>query len=111
MISVTSIMLLFAGTEFMTEDFTMEVCTRALFLIMLLSAPMLLSALAVGLVISIIQATTQIQEQTLSSVPKMAVTFITLILCGPWCMDMIGTYARELFTAIAELGPKPGSGL
>lgn len=96
--------LIFAQ-EYITEEFILEICTRALILIMLLSAPMLLSALAVGLVISVIQATTQIQEQTLSSVPKMAVTFITLILCGPWCMDMIGTYARELFTAIAEVGP------
>lgn len=97
-------MLIFAQ-EHMTEEFVLEICTRALILIMLLSAPMLLSALSVGLVISIIQATTQIQEQTLSSVPKMAVTFITLIICGPWCMDMIGTYAKELFMAIAEMGP------
>lgn len=107
MMSMLPLLTLFAGSEYMTEDFIMEICTRALFLIMLLSAPMLLSALAVGLLISIIQATTQIQEQTLSSVPKMAVTFITLILCGPWCMDMIGTYAKELFMAIAEVGPKP----
>jgi flagellar biosynthetic protein FliQ len=99
------ISLLIFAQEYINDDFILEICTRALILIMLLSAPMLLSALAVGLVISIIQATTQIQEQTLSSVPKMAVTFITLILCGPWCMDMIGTYARELFTAIAEVGP------
>lgn len=96
------VMLLFAD---MSEDFVMEICTRALILIMLLSAPMLMSALSVGLCISVIQATTQIQEQTLSSVPKMAVTFVTLIICGPWCMDMIGTYARELFEAIATTGP------
>ena len=69
----------FFAAEFMSEDYIMEICTRALVLIMLLSAPMLLSALAVGLLISIIQATTQIQEQTLSSVPKMAITFISLI--------------------------------
>lgn len=97
-------MILFAQ-EFMTEAFIMEICTRALILIMLLSAPMLLSALSVGLVISVIQATTQIQEQTLASVPKMAVTFVSLIVCGPWIMDMLGTYATELFSAIAEMGP------
>ncbi len=95
----------FFAAEFMSEDYIMEICTRALVLIMLLSAPMLLSALAVGLLISIIQATTQIQEQTLSSVPKMAITFISLIVCGPWLLDMIGSYATELFTAIAEMGP------
>lgn len=97
--------LFFLAAEFMTEEYVMEISTKALVLIMLLSAPMLLSALAVGLVISIIQATTQIQEQTLSSVPKMAVTFISLIICGPWLLDMIGTYATELFLAIAEMGP------
>lgn len=97
--------VLFFAAEFMTEDYVMEICTRALILIMLLSAPMLLSALSVGLAISVIQATTQIQEQTLSSVPKMAITFVSLIICGPWLLDMIGTYATELFTAIAEMGP------
>lgn len=98
-------MMLLLASEYMSPDYALQVCSQALVLIMLLSAPMLLSALAVGLVISIIQATTQIQEQTLSSVPKMAVTFISLIVCGPWCMDMIGNYARELFDAIARMGP------
>ena len=88
-----------------SEDFIMEISTRGLFLIMLLSAPMLMSALCVGLVISIIQATTQVQEQTLASVPKMAVTFISLIVCGPWIMDSLSTYARELFQYIALMGP------
>ena len=97
--------LIFAQS-FFTEEFIMEVSTRALFLIMLLSAPMLISALAVGLVISIIQATTQIQEQTLSSVPKMAITFVSLIVCGPWIMDMISSYAKELFHYIEIMGPK-----
>ncbi len=96
--------LLFAQ-EFFTEELIMEISTRGLFLIMLLSAPMLMSALCVGLVISVIQATTQIQEQTLSSVPKMAVTFLSLIVCGPWIMDSLSTYATELFLMIASMGP------
>ena len=99
------ISMLFFAQEFMTEEYTLEICTRALFLIMLLSAPMLLSALAVGLMISIIQATTQIQEQTLSSVPKMAVTFSTLTHRGDGLSVMIGSYAREKAIAIAEMGP------
>lgn len=99
-------MLIFFAQEYMSADYALQICSQGLVLIMLLSAPMLLSALAVGLVISIIQATTQIQEQTLSSVPKMAVTFISMIVCGPWCMDMIGNYARELYEAIAYMGPK-----
>ncbi len=97
--------LLFFAQEFFTEELIMEISTRGLFLIMLLSAPMLMSALCVGLVISVIQATTQIQEQTLSSVPKMAVTFLSLIVCGPWIMDTLSTYASELFLMIADMGP------
>lgn len=96
--------LIFAQSWF-TEDFILEISTRGLILIMLLSAPMLLSALTLGLCISIVQATTQIQEQTLSSVPKMAVTFLSMIICGPWIMDTIGTYATELFQYIALMGP------
>lgn len=91
--------------SFFTEEFIMEISTRGLFLIMLLSAPMLISALCVGLCISIIQATTQIQEQTLASVPKMGITFVSLIVCGPWIMDTLSTYARELFQYIALMGP------
>ena len=97
--------LLILAQSFFTEDFIMEISTRGLFLIMILSAPMLISALCVGLCISIIQATTQIQEQTLASVPKMAITFVSLIVCGPWIMDMLSTYARELFQFIALMGP------
>jgi len=96
---------LFFAQSFFTEDFIMEISTRGLFLIMLLSAPMLMSALCVGLCISIVQATTQIQEQTLASVPKMGVTFVSLIVCGPWIMDTLSTYARELFQYIALMGP------
>lgn len=96
--------LLFAQS-FFDEALIMEVCTRGLFLIMLLSAPMLLSALSVGLVLAIIQATTQVQEQTLASVPKMGITFVSLIVCGPWIMDMLSTYARELWQMIAFMGP------
>lgn len=101
-----TIISLLIAQSFFTEEFIMEISTRGLFLIMLLSSPMLISALCVGLVISIIQATTQIQEQTLSSVPKMGITFISLIVCGPWIMDSLGTYATELWQYIALMGPK-----
>lgn len=97
--------LAFFAQSWFSEDFIMEISTRGLFLIMLLSAPMLMSALCVGLVISIIQATTQVQEQTLASVPKMGVTFLSLIVCGPWIMDTLSTYATELFQYIALMGP------
>jgi flagellar biosynthetic protein FliQ len=104
MIRLFDITLFFAQSGF-TEEYIMEIATRGLFLIMLLSAPMLLSALSVGLVIAIIQATTQVQEQTLASVPKMGITFVSLIVCGPWIMDTLSTYATELWQMIGRMGP------
>jgi flagellar biosynthetic protein FliQ len=94
------------GAEFFTDEFIMEVSSKAMYLILLLSAPMLMSALGVGLVISILQATTQIQEQTLSFVPKLLATFLSCIICGTWIASMVGGFASELFLTIGELGPR-----
>lgn len=81
----------------MTDSDVLYISGRALYLILLLSAPMLVSALVVGLVISIIQATTQIQEQTLSFVPKIIVTFVSCLLAGPWIASELSRLTRELF--------------
>ncbi len=93
--------------EFFTDAYVMEICTQALFLILLLSAPMLMAALGVGLVISILQATTQVQEQTLSFVPKLIATFVSVVVCGTWISSMVGGFATRIFTDIAQMGPKP----
>lgn len=82
----------------MTDSDVLALSGRALYLILLLSAPMLIGALVVGLVISIIQATTQIQEQTLSFVPKIVVTFVSVILAGPWVASELSSLMKELFT-------------
>lgn len=97
---------MFFGAEHFTDEFIMEVSSKAMYLILLLSAPMLLSALGVGLVISIIQATTQIQEQTLSFVPKLLATFLSCLICGTWIAGMVGGFATEIFDNIQHLGPK-----
>ena len=81
----------------MTDSDVLAISGRALYLILILSAPMLISALVVGLIISIIQATTQIQEQTLSFVPKIIVTFVSVILSGPWIAGELSNLIRELF--------------
>ncbi len=81
----------------MTEDFVLHITSRALYLTLLLSAPMLISALVVGLFISIIQATTQIQEQTISFVPKIIATFLSVIVCGTWISSMVTQFAIEIF--------------
>lgn len=81
----------------MTEDFVLHITSRALYLTLLLSAPMLISALLTGLVISIIQATTQIQEQTISFVPKIIATFASVIICSTWISSMMTQFAIEIF--------------
>ena len=94
------------GEEFFTDEFIMQISSKAMYLILLLSAPMLFSALGVGLVISILQATTQIQEQTLSFVPKLLAVFLSCIICGTWISGMVGGYAAEIFGYIQSMGPK-----
>lgn len=85
------------------DGFILGICSEALYLILLLSAPMLMSALLVGLVISILQATTQVQEQTLSFVPKIVVTFLSLVICSTWLGGMLGNFAVRIFNFIPEL--------
>ena len=67
---------------------------------MIVSAPILLAILIVGLIISIFQVTTQLQEMTLSYVPKMIVTAILLMLLGPWMMGRLTQFAINLYTEI-----------
>lgn len=90
----------------MDESFILSVTGQCLYLILILSAPMLMAALVVGLCISILQATTQVQEQTLSFVPKIIATFIALMATGSWIASMVGEYAISLFNYIPNLGPK-----
>ena len=71
--------------------------------IVILSAPVLLVAMLVGLVVSIFQATTSIQEQTLTFVPKLAAIFLVLALLGGWMFSSLAQYTRTLFEAIPRL--------
>ena len=87
----------------MTEEYILYVCGQALYLIMILSAPMLVSALVVGLTISILQATTQVQEQTLSFVPKIVATFVAVLVAGSWIAQMLGNFALEVFRSIPTI--------
>ncbi|HBG15135.1 MAG TPA: flagellar biosynthetic protein FliQ, partial [Firmicutes bacterium] len=67
------------------------------------SAPALIIGMVVGLVISIFQATTQIQEQTLSFIPKILAIFFTLILCGPWMLRVLVDFTTELFSYLIQV--------
>jgi flagellar biosynthesis protein FliQ len=74
-----------------------------IFEILILSAPVLLVAMVVGLIVSIFQATTSIQEQTLTFVPKIAAIMIVLALLGGWMFGSLAQYTRELFAMIPQM--------
>ena len=81
----------------MTEEVIIDIFTQTLVLIIKVSAPMLLVSLAVGLIVSILQTITSIQEQTLTFVPKLLAIFLTLMLAGNWILTMLKEFILELF--------------
>lgn len=87
----------------MSPDLVMDIGREALWTIALLLAPMLLSALAAGLIIGMFQAATQINEMTLSFIPKLAVLILAMALAGPFMLDLIVNYMRELVTSIPAI--------
>ena len=82
----------------MTIDAVTEMTNNALFLIIKVSLPVLLVSLIIGLVISIFQTVTSIQEQTLTFVPKIVCVFVALALVGQWMMGSMVEYATELWS-------------
>ncbi len=78
------------------ESYAIAIANQSLFLILLLSAPPVLAAMVVGMMVSLLQATTQIQEQTLTFVPKMVVVTLVLALLGPIGMAQLITFTRSL---------------
>jgi len=87
----------------MTPEMVMTVGQRALEITLLLAAPLLIVALITGLVIGAFQAATQINEMTLSFIPKLIATATTLVIAGPWMLKLIMGYTRELFESIPSL--------
>jgi len=86
----------------MTEELILKLGQDAIKTTAMLAAPMLLGALAIGLVISVLQAVTQINEATLTFIPKMIVIFLVVILAGPWMLDVMTTYTIELLQNIGS---------
>jgi len=90
----------------MTRDTVVNLTVESMELAMKVGLPLLLAGLITGLVISVFQAVTQIQEQTLTFIPKIIVTAAVIVIAGPWMMDQMVVYATELWSAIPELsGP------
>lgn len=87
----------------MTPQTVLAIGQQALELTMLLSAPLLGAALITGLVVSIFQAATQINEMTLSFIPKLLAIFAALVATGPWMLTVMTDFMRRLFTAIPTL--------
>ena len=84
----------------MTPEMVMTIAKQALELVMLLTAVILLPALAVGLLVSMFQAATQLNEQTLSFIPKLGITFVTLLVAGSWLLQMLMTFTLRLLNEI-----------
>ena len=87
----------------MSEEIVIHLGQDALKTLAMLSVPLLLSTLVIGLIISVFQALTQINENTLTFVPKMIVVGIILVLAGPWMLDTMNSYTTNLFENIATI--------
>ena len=87
----------------MTSQSVLTLAQQALEVTVLISAPLLLTALAVGLLVSIFQAATQINEMTLSFIPKLLAMFGALVLAGPWMLETLVDYIQRLYTSIPQM--------
>jgi flagellar biosynthetic protein FliQ len=84
----------------MTSQSVLSIGQQALEVALLISAPMLVTALVVGLVVSVLQAATQINEMTLSFIPKLVAMFVALVITGPWMLATFVDYVQRLFAGI-----------
>jgi flagellar biosynthetic protein FliQ len=87
----------------MTPESVMSMGRHAMEVTLMVASPLLMVALGIGLIVSIFQAATQINEQTLSFIPKLVGIFVTLIIAGPWMLSIMLDYMREMFTGIPSM--------
>lgn len=87
----------------MTPESVMTMGRQAMEITLLVSAPLLFVALVIGLVVSIFQAATQINEATLSFIPKLVGVFVALVIAGPWMLSVMLDYMRQVFTGIPNM--------
>lgn len=86
----------------MYENLVLGVANEAMVTILLVSAPILGGALITGLLISILQATTQLQEMTLVFVPKIVVVMLVIIIFGPWMLNVVTSFTSSLYASIPQ---------
>ncbi|MBK5251284.1 MAG: flagellar biosynthesis protein FliQ [Peptostreptococcaceae bacterium] len=87
----------------MTQSMVGDIMRDALTTVLLTAGPVLMAALLVGLIVSIFQATTQIQEQTLTFVPKIVAVFFTIMITGPYMLSKLTDFTTQMFTNIATM--------
>lgn len=88
----------------MTEQTVIDLASKTIMLTMQIAAPALIAALVTGLIVSIFQAATQINEQTMSFIPKIFVMLLTIIICGPWIIQKMVGFTVNLFHEIPTIG-------
>lgn len=87
----------------MTQETVINIAQNALMTVMYVSAPLLGISLIVGLAVSVFQATTQIQEQTLSFIPKILSVIVAIAVLGSWMLDILTVYTNNLYDSILQL--------
>lgn len=87
----------------MQEEFVLTLGQRMLEVVTMLAAPLLVPALIIGLLVGMFQAATQINEMTLSFIPKLAIVGIALVIAGPWMLETLISFTRELYMNIPAL--------
>ncbi len=87
----------------MNADTVVAIVRQALELAMIAAGPLLLASLVMGLLVSVFQAATQINEMTLSFIPKLVVMFVVLVLLGPWTLQLLVDYVVRLISSIPTL--------
>ncbi len=87
----------------MTPEMVINLIQQSMEVTVLLSAPLLLTALVIGLIVSIFQAATQINEMTLSFIPKLLAIFVVIVLAGPWMISVMVDFTRRLFTSLPNV--------
>ncbi|WP_269532386.1 flagellar biosynthesis protein FliQ [Chitinimonas sp. BJYL2] len=87
----------------MSPELVITVIQRAFEVMILVGGPMLIAGLIVGLLVSVFQAATQINEATLSFIPKLLITFLVAVLAGPWMLSILMDYTIRLYQAIPTM--------
>jgi flagellar biosynthetic protein FliQ len=87
----------------MTDQTVLDLGAKAMWVTLQVAAPVLIAVLVTGLLVSVFQAATQINEQTLSFIPKVLFMTVALVICGPWILHLMMEYTIELFNGIPTI--------